>query len=190
MREEEAVARLKRGDIGGLEELVRAHSARAVRTAYLITRDRAAAEDVAQEAFLRAYDRIGSFDAARPFGPWFLRSVVNAALDASTRHRHGSLSSDGGGAEGGAFADLLRDPGLGPEGAMEQAEVRREVWDALGALPPKQRAVVAMRYYLDLSEDEIAQQLAVPSGTVKSRLHTARRKLKTLLRSMSYQEVR
>ena len=63
MEEQEAIARLKRGDVGGLEVLVRGHQVRAVRTVFLITRDRALAEDIVQAAFLRAYERIGQFDS-------------------------------------------------------------------------------------------------------------------------------
>jgi RNA polymerase sigma-70 factor (ECF subfamily) len=85
MEEQEAIARLKRGDVGGLEALVRRYQVQAVRTAYLITRDRALAEDIVQAAFLRAYERIDQFDAGRPFGPWFLRSVANDAVKAAAR---------------------------------------------------------------------------------------------------------
>ena len=69
MEEAEAIARLKQGDVGGLEALVRGHQVQAVRTAYLITRDRALAEDVVQAAFVRAYERVGQFDSERPFDP-------------------------------------------------------------------------------------------------------------------------
>ena len=85
MEEREAIARLKRGDIGGLEPLVRAHYVPVVRAAYLITRDHGLAEDIVQAAFVRAYERIGQFDAGRPFAPWFLRGVVNDATKLAAR---------------------------------------------------------------------------------------------------------
>jgi RNA polymerase sigma factor (sigma-70 family) len=85
MDEQEAVRRLKKGDSRGLECLVLAHQVRAIRTAYLITGDRGLAEEVVQEAFLRAYRSIGTFDPKRPFEPWFLRSVVNAAVRLARR---------------------------------------------------------------------------------------------------------
>jgi len=90
MEEHEVIARLKRGDIAGLETLVRKYQVQAVRIAYLITRDRALTEDIVQAAFLRAYERIGQFDAERPFGPWFLRSVVNDAVKAAARRERRS----------------------------------------------------------------------------------------------------
>ena len=184
MEEQEAVARLKGGDIGGLEALVRKHQVQAVRTAYLITRDRALAEDIVQAAFLRAYERIGQFDTGRPFGPWFLRSVVNDAVKAaSRRERQVSLEASPRG-EGASLADLLADPSPGPDDLMEAADLRQDVRAALGRLPPAQRAAIVLRYYLDLSEAEMADELACPPGTVKWRLHAARKRLRTLLRPL------
>ncbi len=181
MDEREAVARLKRGDIGGLEPLVRAHYVPAVRAADLIVHDRMLAEDIVQAAFVRAYERIDQFDAVRPFGPWFLRSVINDAVKATTRQSR-QVPWEVAAAEPGSRAAPLADLKPGPDALLEQAETRTEVWAALGRLPPEQRAVVVQRYYLGLSEAESAQVLAVPPGTVKWRLHTARRRLRALLR--------
>ncbi|MFB0535646.1 MAG: RNA polymerase sigma factor [Anaerolineae bacterium] len=127
MEEQEAIARLKRGDIGGLEALVRKYQVQAVRTAYLIVRDRALAEDIVQTAFLRAYERIGQFDAGRPFGPWFLRSVVNDSIKAAARReRQVSLEASSEGEET-SLADLLADPGPGPDDLVEASEIRQTV---------------------------------------------------------------
>ena len=184
MEEQEAIARLKRGDIGGLEALVCKYQVQAVRTAYLITRDRALAEDIVQAAFLRAYERIGQFDAERPFGPWFLRSVVNDAVKAAARRERQISLEAGSEGEETSLADLLADPGPGPDDLVEAAEIRQTVWAALGKLPPTQRAAIVLRYYLDLSEAEMAGELACPPGTVKWRLHAARKRLRTLLRPL------
>jgi len=184
MEEQEAIARLKRGDIGGLEALVRRYQVQAVRTAYLITCDHALAEDIVQAAFLRACEHIGQFDAGRPFGPWFLRSVANDAVKAAARReRQVSLEADSEGEET-SLADLLADPDPGPNDLVEAAEVRQTVWAALGKLPPAQRAAIVLRYYLDLSEAEMADELACPPGTVKWRLHAARKRLRRLLRPL------
>ncbi len=184
MEEQEAIARLKRCDIGGLEALVRQYQVRAVQTAYLITRDRALAEDIVQAAFLRAYERIGQFDAGRPFGPWFLRSVVNDAVKAAARRKRLVPLEASPEGEGASLADLLADPSPGPDDLMEAAETRQTVWTALGKLPPAQRAAIVQRYYLGLSEAEMAGELACPPGTVKWRLHAARKRLRTLLRPL------
>jgi RNA polymerase sigma-70 factor, ECF subfamily len=180
MDEHEAVARLKKGDVGALEALVRRYHARAGRAAYLIVRDHALAEDVAQEAFVRAYKGIGRFDSGRPFGPWFMRIVVNEAVGAA-RGRERTVSYEGG--DAGAPVEWLADPAAGPHELAEEAEQRRRVWAALAKLPPAQRAVVVQRYYLGMSEAEMAEGGGHPTGTIKSRLHAARRELSRLLRS-------
>jgi RNA polymerase sigma-70 factor, ECF subfamily len=177
MNEQQAVARLRRGDISGLEVLVRTYQVRAVRAATLITHDRALAEDIVQAAFIRAYERIEQFDPARPFGPWFLRCVVNDAVKIITRRKlHTSLDDPAPGEE-----DTLADSAPGPDALLEQAETEQAVWAALGQLPAEQRAAVVLRYYLDLSEAEIADDQACPPGTVKWRLHAARDRLRRLL---------
>jgi len=111
-----------------------------VRTAYLVTRDLPLAEDIVQAAFLRAYERIGQFDAARPFGPWFLRSVVNDAVKAARRYERQVPLGDCEERSGDqvSLADTLADQGAGPADLLEAAELRQAVWQALGQLPPSQ----------------------------------------------------
>ena len=179
MEERRAVERLKRGDIGGLEFLVRRYHTRAVRTAYLIVHNRASAEDIAQDAFVRAYEKIGHFEAGRPFGPWFMRIVVNGAVEAARRHER-TASREVAGAEE-ALARLA-DPGTEPHERAAAAEVRRRVWRALEELPPTQRAAIVQRYYLGMSEAEMAESGPSPPGTIKRRLHDARKGLSKLLR--------
>jgi RNA polymerase sigma-70 factor (ECF subfamily) len=184
MEEQEAIARLKRGDISGLEALVRKYQVQAVRAAYLITRDRGLAEDIVQAAFLRAYERIGQFDAGRPFGPWFLRGVVNDAIKAAARCQHQVPLEVNPQGEETSLAELLADPAPSPDDWVEAAELRQAVWAALGELPPAQRAAIVMRYYLNLSEAEMADELACPPGTVKWRLYAAQKRLRMLLRPL------
>jgi RNA polymerase sigma-70 factor (ECF subfamily) len=177
MNERKAITRLKSGDIGGLETLVRAYQVRAVRAAALITHDSALAEDIVQAAFIRAYERIHQFDEARPFGPWFLRSVVNDAVKAATRRRPFTSLDLPPADESAALVDAAP----GPEALIEQAETQQAVWQALGQLPPEQRAAIVLKYYLGLSEAEIAAGQDCPPGTVKWRLHSARDRLRDLL---------
>lgn len=185
MEERQALARLRRGDLRGLEPLVRAYQLRAVRAAALIVRDRALAEDLVQAAFIRAAERIAQFDPDRPFGPWFLRSVVNDALKtAARRERHISLDGPLAG-DDVTLADLLPDPAPGPHDAAEAAETQRAVWEALGRLSPGQRAAIVLRYYLDLNEAEMAAELKAAPGTIKWRLHQARERLRLLLRPLA-----
>ncbi len=182
MDERAAVERLKEGDVGGLEELVDRYHARAARAAYLVVRDKALAEDVAQGAFVRAFERIGGFDAGRPFGPWFMKVVLNEAVGVA-RRRERAASREVAGAE--EVLARLADPGAGPHGLAEAAEARRRVWRALEELPPAQRAAIVQRYYLGMSEAEMAERGESPPGTIKRRLHDARKGLSKLLRPLS-----
>ena len=181
MDERQAIEHLQRGDIRGLEALVRLHQVRAIRTAYLVTRELPLAQDIVQAAFLRAYERIGQLDPHRPFGPWFLTSVLHDAIKAAARRgRFESLERVLEGQASLAPA-LVVDGQSGPEAVWEHAETADEVWAALARLTPEQRAAVVARYFLGLSEAEMTTALACPSSTVKWRLHAARQRLRLLL---------
>ena len=181
MNKSETLNRLRRGDLDALAALVQAHQDRALRAAYLITQDRMLAQDVVQDAFVRAYERRGQIDPARPFGPWFLRVVVNAAVKAARKEAR-AVSLDDPGVADRTLADLLADPAPGPEDAAGQHALQAAVREALRQLSPQQRAVIVLRYYLGYTETEIAAQLQRPPGTIKSRLHAARQRLAGLLR--------
>jgi RNA polymerase sigma-70 factor (ECF subfamily) len=179
--ERQALVRLRYGDIGGLETLVRLYQVKAVRAAYLIVRDRAIAEDIVQQAFLRISERIHQFDPQRPFEPWFMRVVINDAVKAAQRsQRQVSIDAELGGSDL-TLADILVDPTPDPADEFERQEIQQAVWDAMEQLTPKQRAVAVMRYYLGYGEAELAHTLTIPLGTVKWRLHTARQRLQKLL---------
>lgn len=166
-----AVRRLKRGDIRALDTLIERYQLRAVRAAYLVTQDAALAEDVVQDAFVNVYHSIATFDANRPFVPWFMRIVINGAIRTSRREQMH---------ETGDMDDLL-DSAPGLDERMEMVETEDAVWKALGMLTPERRAVIVLRYYLDMTETEAAEQLDIPVGTVKSRLHMAKQQLRALL---------
>lgn len=174
--EAQAIARLRRGDIGGLETLVRMFHRPALRVAFLITHNRELAEDVVQAAFLHMYERIDRFDPARPFGPWFLRCVTNDALAAATRRRHIALDDV-------IAANLEREAATDadPEGLLLAAETRAAIREGLERLTPEQRAAIVARYYLDLHGSALARALAAPPGTVRRRLHDARERLRQVL---------
>ena len=177
MTDQEAVAKLQARDIGGLETLVRRYHTQAIQSAYLILDDWSLAEDVAQSAFVNAYERIGTFDNSRPFAPWFLRTAVNIALKVAAGKR--DLSLDMHMEKSGLEGVPALEPGV-VEG-LEAAETREEVLAALHKLSPDQRAAIVMKYYLNLSDLEVATRLDVPAGTVRRRLHDARKRLQRLL---------
>jgi RNA polymerase sigma-70 factor (ECF subfamily) len=185
MEEQQAVARLRRGDISGLETLVRLHQVQATRVAYLVTRDQALAEDIMQAAFIRAYERIEQLASDSAFRPWLLRSVINKAIKAAQRReRYVSMDADTDEAET-ALAHLLATTGSDPADLVETADTNTLIWNALSKLSPVQRAAIVQRYYLGLSEAEMAHEAERPPGTIKWRLHAARKRLRTLLRPFS-----
>jgi RNA polymerase sigma-70 factor (ECF subfamily) len=177
-----AIARLQRGDIGGLEQLVRTYHARAVRCAYLVVHDRTLALDIAQTAFVRAFERIRQFDANRPFAPWFFKLVLRDARKAAERRAHG-VRLEAGITPAGRGAGAV-DPGPGPADLWERRELAQAVVAALAALRPAERVAIIQRYYLGLSEAEMAAASRTPLGTIKWRLHTARQRLRPLLQPL------
>ena len=169
---------MKSGDIGGLEILVNLYQVRAVRTAFLITRDAALAEDAVQDVFLQVYRSIRHFDQNRPFAAWFMRSVVNTAVkiaQKSNRQTPARLDHDDSWLEDFPSGDVK------VEEQVESSEFQRQVWEAMQDLSPRKRAAIVQRYYLDMSEKEIAAELEAAPGTVKWLLHAARENLRNLL---------
>jgi RNA polymerase sigma-70 factor (ECF subfamily) len=146
------------GSVSDLEALFREHWPRAHRAAFLVVRDAAAAEDIAQEAFLSAIRSLERFDRRRPFGPWLHRIVVNRAIDWA---RARALRAEVGG-------DALEEQeALAHASSTPYSE---QMWAALGALSPEHRAVIVLRHLLEYTPGEIARLLDLPRGTVNSRL--------------------
>ena len=160
-RERRLVREVQRGSAAALEELFRQEWPRAYRAAYLVVHDAAAAEDIAQEAFLAAVRAIDRFDRRRPFGPWMHRIVVNRAIDV-TRARALRREVD---ATAAASAEAPPDQPSSP--------LSDDLVAALAELSPEHRAVVVLRYVFDCTPGEIAQALDMPRGTVNSRLRRA-----------------
>jgi RNA polymerase sigma-70 factor (ECF subfamily) len=172
-----AIQRLKNGDISGLEFLVMRYQVKAVRTAYLITRDIGLAEDVVQDSFLQAFRSMRGFDATRSFEPWFMRSVVNASVKMMQK----SARQVEAGNEADEFLSQLAAQVESVESQVESIEVQDQIWDAMQRLSPRQRAVVVQRYFLEMSEKEMAEESGSSVGTVKWILNTARKRLRGLL---------
>jgi RNA polymerase sigma-70 factor, ECF subfamily len=153
------------GSASDLEALFRAHWSRAHRAAFLIVQDAAAAEDIAQEAFLAALRALDRFDRRRPFGPWLHRIVVNRAVDWARARR------------------LRAETELGDDLPAREAPVRADdaLDSAIAALSPEHRAVIVLRFLLEYTPGEIAELLDVPRGTVNSRLRRGLDQLKVRL---------
>src|SRR5689334_2070021 len=154
--EERRLVREAQGGSGAaMARLYSLHWRGAYRAAYLVVHDAAAAEDIAQDAFLAAVDALDRFDRRRPFRPWLHRIVVNRALDWARRE---ALRCRVDGAES-VFEPLPEPAGIGGE-----------MIAALKELPAEQRAVVVLRHLLEYTPGEIARMLDLPRGTVNSRL--------------------
>ena len=190
LEEKLAIARLKQGDLDGMEPLVKRYQVRAVSAAFLIVRDPKLAEDIVQDAFLRVAEKMDQFDESRPFGPWFFRSVVNASTKAVQRQKR-FLPLETHDEETSKVADWLMDTSPQPEHIIETQETRQIVWKALGELTAEQRAVIVMRHFLDMSEAEMTDKLDRPLTTIRWRLKTARNQLRKMLHlfwKTNYQE--
>jgi RNA polymerase sigma-70 factor, ECF subfamily len=165
------VARCLRGDSQAFERLVTKHQRVLFTVAFRLLGDYEDARDATQNAFIRAYTKLDTFDPSRRFFSWIYRIAVNECLNLRrTRRPHeplqGSLEATGAG-----------DP-------VEARESSERVRAALLTLTQEQREVVVLRYYADLSYGEMSEAIGVPEKTVKSRLFSARQKLGTQL-SMS-----
>lgn len=160
LRSDAALVRAaQRGSADAFAELFRRHWPRAHRAAWLVVHDAAAAEDIAQEAFLSVVRSLDRFDRGRPFAPWLHRIVVNRAIDWARSHElRRELTTDG-------IAELAAEPL--PHTASRPSETTLA---ALARLSPEQRAVVVLRHLLDFTPSEIARALDLPQGTVNSRL--------------------
>jgi RNA polymerase sigma-70 factor (ECF subfamily) len=159
-RPEAALVRAaQRGSAEAIDELFRRHWPSAHRAAWLVVHDAAAAEDIAQEAFLAALRALDRFDRRRPLGPWLHRIVVNRAID-WTRAR--ALRAE-------AAADAAPEAAA-PDGAPP---LDGDILAALADLGPEHRAVVVLRHLLGYTPGEIAAMLDLPRGTVNSRLRRA-----------------
>jgi len=172
------------GDAVAFEPLVEKYRQRVWRLAYQVLHDREEAWDVAQEAFVRAFHSLPSFRGQSAFYTWLFRITVNVATD---RHRQRGAQARAFGPERVTEEEWARstpDPGRGPDQEAARAEQRERIRRALDALPPKARTIIMLSDVEGLSYREIAEVLNCPIGTVMSRLHNARKRLKGLLGPM------
>jgi len=173
--EGDLLAQAKRGNLFAFEEIVRRYQRRVYGVALRIVRRHDVADDVAQEAFLRAHERLGIFDVTRPFGPWICRIAANLAINQvrSPRWREEALP------EGHAETPSAS---AGPLEHVLEGEAREVLDRALETLPAEQRAVFVLRTVEEMSYQQIAGTLGLSPGTVMSRLSRAREKLRKALR--------
>lgn len=162
--EQELIASAKNGDTQAFGQLVRTHQGIALRVAYLVVRDSSEAEDVTQDAFVKAYRSLDKFRVEARFRPWLLRIVRNEALNRvrSTKRRETlalQISND----------PVSGDAAPSPETEVMSNDERGRLLGLIEDLPERYRSVIVHRYLLDLSEGETSEILGLPVGTVKSR---------------------
>lgn len=175
----DAIRRIKSGDIGGLEILIARYQEKALRAAYLVTHETLSAEEVVQDTFIRFYERARHFDERRAFEPYFFRMVVNTALNVTTSKHNSATSLDE--ESNLSRVEYLLARASSVEEDVEFEQMKREIHQAIGTLTPRQRVAIVNRYFLEMSEAEMSDKMAVKPGTIKRLLHGARARLRTLL---------
>lgn len=169
-RQEEELVWIERalqGDHGAFGQLMHRYSGAVYNLAYRMLGSLEEAEDASQEIFLRAYTRLASFDRTRRFSTWLLSIASNYCIDLLRRRRFAWLTLDD-------VAFTLPSAELGPEGSALRSEQRESVQRALQQLPEHYRLVMILRYWHDMSYDEIEQTTGLTESTIKTRLHRAR----------------
>ena len=165
------IQQARQGDAVAWEVLVRQHQEAVFRLSYLLLHNAKDAEDVAQEAFVRAFLALDSFDAERPLRPWLLQITRNLA-----KNKLRSLSR---------YWHMMKRWWQEQDPVTEPQQMRRDeaaqLWQAVQQLRPKAQEVIYLRYFLEMSEAETAAALDIPPGTVKSRLHRALQQLKGVI---------
>jgi len=174
--ENEWIEAARRGDAPAFEELVRRYQEIAFRTAYLVVGDADEARDAAQEGFLRAHAALDRFRPGAAFRPWLLQIVANAARNrrrSASRRAELALRASRDAASGDAAPS--------PEALLLADERRQELLTAINTLRVEDRLVIALRWFLELDEEEMAAVMRVRRGTVKSRLSRATARLRVAL---------
>ena len=171
------VRRVLKGERHAYDEIVSRHENRIFSLVLMMIRDRPSAEEITQDAFLRAYSNLARYDLCRPFYPWL--ATIASRLAINWIHRSGAMRTH----------DDDTDPAQLPVQAptpldeLQTRQVERKLWDHVAELPRGERTAVLMFYKHELNVGEIAGILGVTSGTIKTFLHRGRSHLKTLLQS-------
>lgn len=177
MTDEKLLERYRNGDAACLRPLIERHQADLLRFLTRLIGDRSAAEDVFQETFLQIHISAGTFDTSRRFRPWLFTIAANKARDYMRkrgRRRSMELSTPvGGDGERPSIVDLMEIDTPAPDAAMDDKERDGKVQSALDKLSPTMREILLLAYFQRLSYAQMADDLQIPLGTVKSRLHAA-----------------
>ena len=172
------IDRAKAGEPAACDALARRHRRAAYLLALQMLGNRDDAMDVAQDAMLRFFSTLKSFDPSRRVQPWLFTIVRNQVRDLWRQRKRRPADAAG---EPDALVEQLAAPQPSPETDLRRRELRERVWRALAALPADKREIIVLRDFHDLSYSDIARVLDIPIGTVMSRLHGARQRLRAQL---------
>lgn len=167
--DQDIISRLKNGNKSAFAELYSKYIRYAYGTAFLIVKDSSMASDICQDSFIKVYENISKFRDGSDFKPWFYRIIVNESMRLTRRLMRWPKPTN----------NIPETPCLriGPESAALSKELQVEIKHALDKLPDKLRVPIVLRYYAELTDEEIANILHIPKGTVKSRLNRGREQL-------------
>ena len=173
------VESVRAGDVAAYDELVRRHMHRAHAVAFRLLGHREDAEDLVQDAFIQALDKIDSFDPQRPFAPWFFRILTNRGLNARQSRALRTVAD---------IPDDTASPAESPAASAERGDLRSRLRRAVAALPERQQLIVQLFEIDGWTSSEIAAALGIADGTVRWHVHEARRILREALGPLRRQE--
>ena len=179
------IKQVKNGDQNAFAEIVELYKDKVFQLCYRMLGNRHEAEDIAQEAFLRAYVNIHSYDTKRKFSTWLYRIATNLSIDRIRKKKPDYyLDAEVAGAEGLTMYSQVAADVMLPEDEVESLELQEIIQNEILKLPDKYRSVIVLKYIDELSLKEISEILDLPVGTVKTRIHRGREALRNQLRHL------
>lgn len=181
----EKIKQVKKGDRSAFEEVVAIFQHRIYQHCYRMVGNAYEAEDLAQEAFIRAYMNIHSFDHHRKFSTWLYRIATNLAIDHLRKRKPDYyLDAEIKGTDGLNMYSQLPTNERSPEEEVESLEIQGHIHQEIVSLPPIYRSIIMLRYLEEFTLKEISEIMDIPLGTVKTRIHRGREALRKKLRHM------
>ncbi|WP_075980361.1 RNA polymerase sigma factor SigW [Bacillus massilinigeriensis] len=179
------IKQVLKGDQNAFEEIVEIYKGKVYQLCYRMLGNSHEAEDIAQEAFIRAYVNIKSFNISMKFSTWLYRIATNLCIDRIRKKKPDFyLDAEVAGTEGlTMYSQIAADTSL-PEEDVESMELQETIQKEISKLPEKYRSVIVLKYIDELSLNEISEILNLPLGTVKTRIHRGREALRHQLRNV------
>lgn len=179
-RSDEALAdQVIKGDLAAFEELVSRYQKPVFKVAYRMVGQKEEAEDLVQEVFIHVYQKMGHFDPAKRFKPWLYRVAVNTCISRLRRKQKVVFLSFDDALTGSVESNAARS--ISPDKNIEMQELQKEVHQAVLEMPENYRAMIILRYQLDLTNPEIAEILSITKENVEVRMHRAHKHLRRIL---------